>query len=160
MRWSPLRITELWAKFLYVVVWVVGGFVLVLALRPAGIIETILRLVVQTTAIYIGVRSFRGEGEPALPPRRWWRATSRPTAGFVLAGLFGLGALNWVVPASFQLGSVTTSGVSGFPWGLLHSIVMFVWNLAIGVFYLNSSAILRAQPASTKWISRDRTPDF
>jgi hypothetical protein len=47
----------------------------------------------------IGARSFRGEGEPVLQPRRWWRTTARPRAGLTLSVLFLAGVLIAVVSA-------------------------------------------------------------
>lgn len=38
--------------------------------------------------VVVGVRTFRGPGEPVEPPRAWWRMTAGPVVGFLLAASF------------------------------------------------------------------------
>lgn len=161
MRWSPFRISEPWAKLLYIVVWVAVGVTLLLTLRPPGIGEILVILLVATVAGLIGVRSFRGAGEPLIPTRIWWRATTRPTAGFVLAVLLGLNALQYLVLVVFQTIAVIESVEEiGFLWGLLRSVLVFLWSAGVGIFYLNSSRRLRREPRDRRWVTRERSPSF
>lgn len=161
MRWNPFRITELWAKLVYVLLWVVGAMVAVLTLRPPGIWASLLQILIQTAAVFVAVRSFRGAGEPAIPERPWWRATARPTAGFVIAVILGLNAAQYLLKAVLQAIAVATAGGEiGFPWGLVESALFVAWSGGVAAFYLNSSFRLRRAPAPTKWVSRDSSPTY
>jgi hypothetical protein len=100
VRWKPFRITELWAKFAYVLVgWfllpVSLGYLLDFAGIPGPAI-VVLDAVLSVLVIWLGTRSFRAQGEAIEPPRVWWRATGRPRAGFVLGGLFLWGAVSFL----------------------------------------------------------------
>ena len=128
-RWQQVRIRSPWAKLGVVVAWWVVGFALATVLRWLGVGDLAIVLI---GAVYdIGViaaatRVFRGAYERSEPSRPWWRATGRPTAGFVLA-------------AALLLVSV---------WALLRfpadaaSIVLAVEWIVVAIFYFQSSVRL------------------
>jgi len=102
LRWKPVRITEVWVKAAYIAI---GWFLLPLAasrlLTPIGAPEPValgLELAWTFAVVLLGCRIFRVRGEEVEPPRRWWRATGRPAAGFVLSAFMIVAALTFVVP--------------------------------------------------------------
>jgi hypothetical protein len=112
----------------YVVGAVVIGVFLVLLLAASPISETVVADIAAAyfvAWVVVGVRVFRGSGEQVEAPRAWWRMTSRPAAGFVLAAFLGLGVL---VPA-----------------GAPSSAVQIVAQLVVAVAYLASSVVLIAR---------------
>jgi hypothetical protein len=87
---------------------------------------------------FVGVRTFRGAGEPIQPPRDWWRMTSQPRAGFVIGSLLAL---------SFAGNALTT--VSGTPEAVFTSILNAAVDAAMVFFYFRSSIRLRRVPPRT-----------
>jgi hypothetical protein len=161
VRWKPFRITESWVKLIYVLVWVVAGIAVLIALQPGALLETPLRLLVQSIAIFVAVRAFRGDGEPVIPERAWWRATSRPTAGFVIAGILALDALQRLALAGVHVIAAIGigDGVQRLPTVAV-TLLALGWDIAAGIFYLRSSMRLRHAPRPKAWVSRDRSPNF
>lgn len=98
MRWKPFRITELWAKFAYVLAgWFLLPAAVISLMEVAGVATPAIvafNVVSSLFVVWIGTRAFRTRGEAIEPPRVWWRATGRPRAGFVLGGLFLWGAVS------------------------------------------------------------------
>ena len=131
MRWRPFRITELWAKSLFVVIaWlivptlfrIIHGFV-----ETPEVVSSAGDIIFGFVVIALGTRVFRARGEAVEPRRVWWRATGRPAAGFALFAAFAVSALVVLTP-SFD-GSLTawSYALSGIP---------------IAAFYLHSSVRL------------------
>lgn len=115
----------------------------------------------QSIAVFVAVRAFRGDGEPVIPERARWRATSRPTAGFVIAGILALDALQRLALAGAHVVAAVGigDGVVRFP-AIAVTILALGWDLAVGIFYLRSSQRLRRTPPPKAWVSRDRSPNF
>lgn len=84
----------------------------------------------------IGARSFRGEGEPVLPPRRWWRTTARPRAGLTLSVLFVTAAAIDVVLAFTRptAQSITFAGSA------------ITYSLLAGAYVNSSIRLIRGHP--------------
>jgi len=97
-----VRISEASTKVSYVVVaYVLGIFVTLSVALLAGIPQAAATTaVLLLAAVTFAVRSFRGDGEPVAPPRKWWRMTSRPTSGFAFATVFLLHATYLAFQAS------------------------------------------------------------
>jgi len=87
----------------------------------------------------VGVRSFRGRGEPIAPPRAWWRMTSRPTAGIVIASVAALTSLVSLVSLPF-----TTS--EAYPIDPLNYVISTTLTVIVIVAYVNSSVRLIRSP--------------
>lgn len=118
-------------------VYLVGGLSILLVLAGAleGLpddldfsIGNLLSLGFLLTAI----RTFRGRDEAVEPPRAWWRATARPTAGFVLGAFFALSSLLTFAPEVYGV----------FP-SMGWIIVDIVLNTLTAAFFLHSSIRLR-----------------
>jgi hypothetical protein len=130
------RIATLGGKLLYVLAYAFANVGIVL-LGGAGL--WLLGLVLDLGFLLVGVRVFRGQGEEIAPPRAWWRASGRPTASFVLAGVVA------AVSATRLVGALVNDPdfATGPP--------EFGSGLAFGVFalalYLNSGIRLRRQTA-------------
>ncbi len=104
MRWKPFRITELWAKAVFIGFgWMLIPtglrYVLTLVSVPPPAI-LLVDVVWGFAVVWFGSRVFRITGEPLDPPRRWWRATGRPPAGFVIFGLFALSGVAAFLPST------------------------------------------------------------
>lgn len=133
-----VRIQSAQAKATYLSV----GLIIVVAASvmlavPAGTPPGIVAYIALSTAwIIIGVRTFRGDGEPIRPPRAWWRMTNKPTAGFVIAALL----LVHAVATATQLGQDST-GVLGFS---------IVFDVVVAGFYLHSSMKLKTRKNSER----------
>jgi hypothetical protein len=87
-----VRITRASTKIGYVVLSFVFGPVILafwgLIFGTAGL--TIASCVLVLGLVGFAARTFRGEDEPRDPPRAWWRMTSYPAAGYIVAALFGV----------------------------------------------------------------------
>lgn len=136
-----LRLRKTRWKIAYIAIGVGSLFVLnggILShLLPDPIYAVVANLL--TVLLYfIGVRSFRGAGEPVQPPRAWWRMTSRPRAGFVIGSLLILSFADGVF--------VAVSGPSDLKFaGVLSAIV----DASLAFFYFRSSILLRRVPPLT-----------
>ncbi len=102
MHIDPLRITHPALKAVAVVfgalVLLAGSFFLYLVFRTGALV---LLPLVALLLIYLATRVFRSAGERVAPPRAWWRATGRPIAGFVIAGLTALWSVAPVLRIAF-----------------------------------------------------------
>ena len=87
---------------------------------------------------FVGVRSFRGAGEPIEPPRAWWRMTSRPRAGCVIGSLLFLSFADGVF--------VAISGPSDLKFA---SVLSAIVDATLAFFYFRSSTLLRREPPQT-----------
>lgn len=136
-----MRITSSINKAIYII----AGEGVVLAANAlfiypfvSQLVEIIVVLVLNFAYVFIGVRTFRGPNEDVKAPRAWWRATSKPLAGFIIGGVAAFAALISLLgalaspPERSGLAAVACVG-----WAIL------------AAFYLNSSFRLRAldQPA-------------
>lgn len=111
MRTGPIRITTAEAKVGYVVAVVVVEVLLALLLWAVGLPDGAvpsLSAVGLVAMVVVGVRLFRGPGEPVAPPRAWWRMTAGPVSGYLLAAYFAADA---VVARGLVSGSVDVAGV-------------------------------------------------
>lgn len=111
MRTKPWRITTAQAKVGYVVgALVVEVLVMVLlsALGLPGAAASLLGALWSLAIVVVGVRVFRGPGEPVVPPRAWWRMTAGPVVGFLLAAYFLVDA---VVPRRADAPDLDVGGV-------------------------------------------------
>jgi hypothetical protein len=161
MRWNPFRITETWMKLIYVLIWVVAWVAFLVALQPGGVLAALMQLLVQSIAVFVAVRAFRGDGEPVIPERARWRATSRPTAGYMIAGILALDALQRLALAGAHVIAAVGIGDGAIRLpAIAVTLVAFGWNIAVGIFYLRSSQRLRRAPPLKGWVSRDRSPNF
>ena len=128
-----LRIVKTRYKLLYTLTCVL----LIGAVAPAWwgppwtLVSIVIGNVIFLAFLIVGVRSFRGRGEPVAPKRAWWRLTARPTAGFVIAGVSAWFALGFVV--SIVLG--TDLG----PLDMLDAVINIVLMCVLVLAYLNSS---------------------
>lgn len=95
---------------------------------PEYVIDEVSALLV-VTAVYVGTRTFRGEGEEIAASRVWWRMSARPTASFVLAAYFLLRSISSV----WVLYEVLVSGWMDFTYVLLCAA-----DPVIAGLYLNS----------------------
>ena len=78
-----MRILRKRYKALYIVGGFAVSFLISFSLRGLpSLAGTVIGTCVSIAFYTIGVRSFRGPDEPVEPPRDWWRATARPTAGY------------------------------------------------------------------------------
>lgn len=78
-----------------------------------------LGVVGQLAFVIVGVRTFRGTGEPVRPARAWWRMTARPPAGYLLGGLFLAQAAWWALapgPSPLAPVAATVSGLIGLAY--------------------------------------------
>lgn len=126
----PVRIVTDWSKFLYVfcavglMAFAVAGVGILIGEGAAPVAAGVLLLLWVT----IAVRIFRGENEPVVPPRAWWRMTARPRAGFVVAAVFGAQAVTLLLAA-----------LRGERDGLVVAVVYVV----LATLFLNSALRLR-----------------
>jgi hypothetical protein len=87
----PLRITTVPGKLAFIAL--AGGYIvlsnyIVLPVTRAPNEALIFHWTVAILVfIVVGVRVFRGRGEPVAPARPWWKASARPTASWVIGGL-------------------------------------------------------------------------
>lgn len=133
---SLIRITRVRSKLAFVGAYALAVVILV-ALPIPAIAHSLAVDVVTVVFLVVGVRAFRGRGEPVAPPRAWWRATSRPRAGFWIAGL----QLFAVFSAVLDANNLTLRELST-PAEWFVAVDMIVWSIAIGAFYLQSSVRL------------------
>lgn len=127
----PLRVTSDRTKATILVV----GIVLALAAIPmlavlGGIVVGYAAVLAFTVAlVLVPARCFRGPGEAVDPPRPWWRATNRPTAGYVIGALYVLQGFALLVRHDADgLGAV----------GVLFGVV----DLVLGAYLVRSSVRL------------------
>ena len=90
-----VRIVNALAKVATVVGWSIGTVFAAIALalavsRTAADIWSVASLL---ALVVFSARTFRGAGEDVAAPRRWWRMTTRPLGGFVIAALIIADAL-------------------------------------------------------------------
>ena len=87
---------------------------------------------VLAVVLFVGAsRTFRGRGEPIVPPRVWWRATARPTASYVIAATFTADALIGVLLAAVQQGN---------------SVLGLISSALLAAFFFNSAIRLQRFP--------------
>jgi hypothetical protein len=133
---EPFRITNPAGKAMYVVVWfllssVATGIAMDRSSDPTAYYR-IGGLIFDLAFILVGARVFRSSDEPVVPPRAWWRASGRPLASFVMAGIVVAAT---VIPLS--------SGELRMEPFELSAHVLFA--VAVVAFYLNSGVrLLRA----------------
>jgi hypothetical protein len=108
---------------------------LIVAIGVPDLLGEVLSSVAYLAFIFGGARSFRGRREPVAPPRAWWRTTSRPTAGFVLAALFFLLVAGNVSISIIRPITITSASISG---GVIFAMLTAV--------YLNSAIRLVRHP--------------
>ncbi|MCS5731819.1 hypothetical protein N1031_18850 [Herbiconiux moechotypicola] len=142
------RIVKTGWKLLYIVGAVVAIFLVNTLLRATPwVVAEVLGNAFFVLVFAVGTRSFRGRDEPLLPPRAWWRMTSRPTAGFVVASLFAVFTVTGVV---FALTGLSAAHPAQAVSGLL-------FDGLIATAYAHSSVrLLRHPPATQKPLNKVR----
>ncbi|MBH0110118.1 hypothetical protein I6E81_08055 [Salinibacterium sp. NG22] len=142
---DPLRFMAWWAKLLFFVTAIALlqlCYLLLDAVGASSAVSLLFGVAFTSLAFVVAVRTFRGRAEPITPPRPWWRATARPTAGFVL------GALEiWVAGYGIWL-LVTEPAVGMIAW-VAHILSLLQFMLTAG-YFINSSVRLRALPPERK----------
>lgn len=132
MRGKPFRIINPWLKALAIVattaVFVALGFLV----PSRSLVATMLWMAASLALTYGLTRIFRVREEPVVPPRAWWRATGRPTAGWVLGGFSALAVV--FIALTVPLGMRDDT------------VVSLVGNAATATFYVHSSIRLSRQP--------------
>ena len=132
MRGKPFRIINPWLKVLTVLTTTALFLALGLVVPARSVVATMLWMAASLALTYGLTRIFRVREEPLVPPRAWWRATGRPTAGWVLGGFSALA----VVFIAFTV-----------PLGMRDdTVVSLVGNAATAAFFLHSSIRLSRQP--------------
>jgi hypothetical protein len=131
-----VRITSTINKVIYIlvgegVVLALNGLLIYNVVPPT--VDLAAVFVLNFAYVFIGVRTFRGSGEDVAAPRAWWRATSRPFAGFVIGGIAGVLALISLLGALAS--PPEQSGTA--------AVVCVGWAL-LAAYYLHSSFRLRA----------------
>jgi hypothetical protein len=135
VRWKPFRITNPWLKFVAIAVG--AGARLAFWLVPADFAPLAIELFYLASGlalIYLATRVFRVREEPLVRPRAWWRATGRPTAGFVIAALVGTSTV-----LSFLRFAPTWDGVVSL-------VAVYLPWLVIATFFAHSSIRLLKMP--------------
>jgi hypothetical protein len=135
-----MRIRTGWYKSLFVILF----FVALLAVGYASVIAGLEEYIryefsgaLVASAVYVGTRTFRGEGEEIAPPRPWWRMSARPTASFVLAAFFAMRSV---------FVSITVIDAISNGWIDLQFLALCALDPLIFAGYLNSGIrLLRAQ---------------
>jgi hypothetical protein len=139
MTWSPLRITSVWIKLAYVVVWY--GFGVALAnIILGGVADTLVvaaLLAWDTASLLLGVRIFRGRDEAVAPPRPWWRMTGGARSALVLGSL---GVLNAALTLPLYVAAPS-------PW-----MLSACWYLVVSVLYLHSGIRTRRARVRTSQV--------
>jgi uncharacterized membrane protein YfcA len=142
-----VRITKTSHKVVFIVGgWLIGYVITTLVGRfvphtAATIIGTLLTLL----QIAIAVRIFRGSNEDMARPRAWWRATSRPRAGYVVGGISAFGALG-ILPQLFQ------------SQDLPPDIIATIGAALLATYFLHSSIKLTNEPSSNDELSNVHHP--
>lgn len=133
---SPLRIVSPAWKTVYVALAIAIPLTLnpLLWLVPIEGVTLGLSVLLDIALIGLGVRTFRGPREPVLPPRAYWRATSRPASGYVIAGVF--------TTLGFSLGVAAPPSESSVLAGWVTTVEL----LALAAFYLQSAIRLTRRP--------------
>ncbi|MCS5736113.1 hypothetical protein [Herbiconiux daphne] len=148
------RITSAQGK----VVYIVFGYFAVVALAAlagavgGGAVGAPVAVGLLWLWIVLGGRMFRGEDEPVAPPRAWWRLTSGPTAGFVIAALFAVQAIGSGVSAGAAAGAgagaaaaAGAAGVTAAGGAPLTLVAAGVASAVAAVAYVNSSIRLSSR---------------
>ena len=138
MRWKPFRITNPWLKFLAVVL-AFGLRLVAFWFVPVDFAPLAMELFYVASGLaltYLATRVFRVREEPQVPARAWWRATGRPAAGFVIAG---------VVVVSTFLSAVRFVPGADNPVALLASYLPLA---VVAGFFVHSSIRLLTIPRS------------
>ena len=142
---DPLRFMAWWAKLLFFVTAVALlqlCYLLLDAVGASSAVSLLFGVAFTSLAFVVAVRTFRGRAEPIASPRPWWRATARPTAGFVLGALTIWGAADEV----WLLVDEPAMGVIAWVARVL-SLLQFI---LIAGYFINSSVRLRALPPERK----------
>jgi hypothetical protein len=138
VRWKPFRIFNPWLKLLAIVV-AFGLRLIILWFIPLDFAPLAISLFAAASGlalIYGATRVFRVREEPLVAPRAWWRATGRPTAGFVIAAYIVFSVLVTYIRAALD-------------GATLHAVDLVLTGLSTGLlaaFYLNSSIRLLRSP--------------
>lgn len=132
------RIVGPWRKVAFVASWVVVNYATgwALGFLTSSMLSLIIGIALSLLFLIVGVRVFRGRNENVLHPRPWWRMTARPPAGYVLAVLFFLYAVYFLIP---YIGR----GIRNFPLSVLDSAISGPIAFIVAVLYLHSSLRLR-----------------
>lgn len=130
-----LRIVRVRWKIVAVAGWLFFPWLLLPLAQVNDVLHQIVAQSVSLVILALGVRAFRGRDEAVAPPRAWWRATARPTAGYLIAGFHLLGIFSVAVDTLAQQSQILLTG-----WIALAVIALY--SLVVATFYLQSSVRL------------------
>jgi hypothetical protein len=143
---GPFRITTVLGKTAFVLGLVVYQAVVTYAILPRFRVPYDIVLLHGFAAvllfIVIGIRVFRGRGEPVEPPRPWWKASARPTASLLLGGI---SSIDLVLALVILLTSGSTSV------GIFPQVLHILSAVLTASLYLNSG--IRLAVAARKSIA-------
>jgi len=149
MRWKPFRIFNPWLKFLAIVV-VFGLRLIILWSIPLDFAPLAISLFAGASGlalIYGATRVFRVREEPLVAPRAWWRATGRPTAGFVIAVYTLFSVLVTYMRAALDGATLHADDL----------VFTGLWTGLVAAFYLNSSIRLLRNPRDSSLLPTRRS---
>ncbi|SFR71917.1 hypothetical protein SAMN05428970_1269 [Agromyces sp. CF514] len=144
-RILDLRIVRWEFKVLYIAVAWIVGFVIVnalVAIDTPPLVVNLVNLVTLAGAFALGVRIFRGQGEPVDPPRPWWRMTAWPTLSRRLGILFIVVAALGVFSVAIALADVPSPRLEGMP-ALGTRVGGTLESAALAVLYLHSASRMK-----------------
>jgi hypothetical protein len=96
---------------------------------------TIVANLLTMTLVLGAARTFRGQGEPVKPPRAWWRGSARPTASYVVGGLWAADAVVAIALLASQPRAFAAVAIAS--------------NLILAAFFINSAVRLQRFPQPT-----------
>lgn len=140
-----VRIRKARWRFAYVVVGIallltLNGFILSRVLP--GPVDAVIYNLLILVFIFVAVRSFRGRGEPVEPPRAWWRMTSRPTSGLLIAAFLAASVVTYLFS--------TTARPPGD--GFTNAVSTAVNALLVALYVHSSIRLVIAAPADDRTI--------
>lgn len=137
-----VRIRRWYFKVGFLIVGYLAGHLITLSSAISGQgreLEGIIASVWNALLVVAASRLFCGVGEDVESPRIWWRATSKPRAGWVVGSIFALSA--------FWYGVDVLTTIFGHPsqrdWTRFPQLAVIVsLSVILAVYFLRSSARL------------------
>lgn len=135
-----MRFTTVPAKVAYLLAVFLAPALLRLILTPA-VPSPLLdggALALTVLGWVVGVRTFRGAGEPVTPRRAWWRATATFRSSCGIGALLALSAIG--VAAGSAAGAIPRNGIN---------VALIVVNTVAAAYYLDSAWRMRPPARAT-----------